>query len=563
MKKNLYSTFLFAVFFCSSVLAQDNRVWATYYGGSGNENGISVATDASGNIYMAGTTGSINGIASNGFQNFFGGGNVDSYLAKFNASGSLLWATYYGGPGNEMTLLGGKIGIATDASGNVYLAGLTTSTSGIASGGFQNTIGGGVDAYLVKFDSSGNRMWGTYYGGTGVDYGYNVATDLSGNVYLTGVTGNAAGIASGGFQNTLGGLTDAFLVKFDAAGNRLWATYYGGTESDQGFSIVTDVSGNVYLAGAAASLSGIASAGFQNTFGGGSNDAFLVKFDSAGARIWATYYGGAGDEMMTFSSDIDIAVDASGVFLCGLSTSTSGIASGGFQNTFGGGAYDAFLVKFTNTGIRVWGTYYGGLGGDKGYAVTTDGAGNTYLSGHTTSDAAIASGGFQNIYGTNEDAFLVKFTTEGLRECATYYGGDDFDVSDGIAVDNDGNVYIPGNTASQYNIAANGFQNFFGGGQSDAFLVKFTSCATTGVNALEPYTSINIYPNPVKDKLNIKVNHSESLEIILYDITLRKVAEQKFNRATSLNTDQLVKGIYIYEVRNSTDLLQQGKIVKE
>jgi len=519
MKKIFYSTLFLAVLISSVSIAQDTRLLATYYGGTGNENGLTVATDAFGNVFMAGITGSL-GMAAGGFQNTFGGGNVDAYLVKFNASGARLWATYYGGSGDEMAFFGGKIGIATDASGNVYLAGLTNSTSGISSAGaFQETSGGGVDAYLVKFDSSGARLWATFYGGADVDYGYDVATDAWGNAYLTGYTGSTSGIASGGFQNTIGGLGDAYLVKFDPAGNRIWGTYYGGAGDDRGYSVTTDVSGNVYLTGATYSTSGIASGGFQNSYGGGDFDAFLVKFDSSGSRLWATYYGGLGEEMLLFAGDVDVATDASGnIYLAGLTNSTSAIASAGsFQETSGGGV-DGFLVKFDSSGARLWATYYGGTDEDKVYSVTSDAGGDVYMAGHTLSASDISSGGFQDTYGGNEDAFLVKFNTDGSRECATYYGGNDFDSGEGLAIDNAGNVYTSGNTATTTGMASGGFQNFFGGGSSDAYLVKFTSCAgATQVEDVISGSFITVYPNPTQGEFEVKY-YSGKKSLVIFEL---------------------------------------------
>ncbi|HLG02960.1 MAG TPA: hypothetical protein VI731_05155, partial [Bacteroidia bacterium] len=154
----------FSLFISLKLLAQDGRIWATYYGASAQEGGFTVTTDPAGNVYMAGITASQSGMASGGFQNTFGGGNVDAYLVKFDSSGARLWATYYGGAGDEMSFFGGKMGVAADDSGNVYLAGLTNSTTGIAANGFQNTIGGTVNAYLAKFGPAGNRIWATYYG---------------------------------------------------------------------------------------------------------------------------------------------------------------------------------------------------------------------------------------------------------------------------------------------------------------------------------------------------------------------------------------------------------------
>jgi hypothetical protein len=205
-------------------------VWATYYGGTKDENAWECATDAAGNIYLAGVTTSTTGIAAAGYQNTYGGGILpDAFLVKFNSSGVRQWATYYGGIGREY-----GYGCATDGPGNVYLAGITTSSAGIASGGHQNTStvlnpnSAAADAFLVKFDSGGARLWATYYGDKGDESTFDCATDASGNIYLAGTTGSTVGIASGGYQNSSAGNGDGYLVKFDGNGVRQWGTYYGG-----------------------------------------------------------------------------------------------------------------------------------------------------------------------------------------------------------------------------------------------------------------------------------------------------------------------------------------------
>src|SRR5690606_25190908 len=138
----------------------------------------------------------------------------------------------------------------TDVTGNVYLAGFATSSTGIASGWHQNTIAGplpgGMDAYLVKFNATGIRQWWTYYGGNGsIDGGYSCATDAAGNVYLAGITNSSVGISLAGYKNTFGGNRDAFLVKFNGLGVRQWGTYFGnsgvnGSGDDLGLAICAD-----------------------------------------------------------------------------------------------------------------------------------------------------------------------------------------------------------------------------------------------------------------------------------------------------------------------------------
>ena len=446
--------------------------WASYYGGNDDDYGSFSATDDDGNVYFAGYTNSTNAIAASGHQNS-SLGRTDAFLVKFNESGTRQWATYYGG-----TNLDYGMSCATDDFGYVYLAGRTLSSTLISSGGHQNTRGGGADAFLVKFNESGTRQWATYYGGSSTDNGYSCVTDGSGNVYLAGETQSTSAIASGGHQNSLGGGWDGFLVKFDSSGTRQWATYYGGSNADNGFSCAVDGNDYVYLAGETRSSSSIASSGHQNSFGG-SLDAFLVQFDESGSIQWATYYGGSGSDI-----GYSCVTDASdNVYLTGSTNSASAIASGGHQNTKGTGT-DAFLVQFDASGSVQWATYYGGNNTDIAYSCATDGSENVYISGYTLSTNAIASAGYQNSLGGNEDAFLAKFDLSGTRLWASYYGGTGSDYAQSCATYGPRFVYIVGNTNSSTAIAANGHQNTKGSG-IDAFIAKFEDCITPSPDHIE------------------------------------------------------------------------------
>jgi len=424
--------------------------WATYFGGSDYENGNSVAFDVFGNVYLAGSTVSTSGITFNGHQNSHGGGYLDAFLVKFNSNGVLQWATYYGGNESDHSY-----SLSVDAIGNVYLAGTTGSTSGIASNGHKNSFGGGQsDAFLVKFNANGQRQWATYYGSSGDELGYSTAVDSDGNVYLAGATQSTSGIASGGYQNTYGGSSyDAFLVKFNANGQRQWATYYGENRSEMGRSVAVDVSRNVYLAGVA----------------GG--DAFIVKFNRNGSRQWGAIYGGNGNNDQALSITTD---DLGNVYLAGVTDSSSGIAEGGHQNIYGGGDWDVFLVKFNTSGARQWATYYGGVGSEWGNSVAVDLSGNVYLSGGTSSTSGIASSDYQDTYGGGGDAFLAKFSSNGERLWAKYYGSGSNEEGSSVSVDFFGSIYLAGSTTSESGIATGGHQNTYGGGW-DAFLVKFIS----------------------------------------------------------------------------------------
>ncbi|TVR40324.1 MAG: hypothetical protein EA392_04150, partial [Cryomorphaceae bacterium] len=501
------------------------RIWATYYGGGGFENGYATDVDNEDNVYLSGRTSSSNNIASGGHQETIGGFE-SAFLVKFNSSGVRLWGTYYGGSNDD-----GVWECATDGNNNVYVAGWTYSSDNIASGGHQNTLGGDADAMLVKFNSAGILQWATYYGGTGQDFAVGCAVANDGSVYMTGETNSADNIASGGHQNSFGGATDAFLVKFNAMGVRQWGTYYGGSGEEQGMGCGTDALGNVYLTGFTGSTSAISDGGHQNTYGGGSEDAFLVKFSASGARQWGTYYGGVGTDR-----GVNVAIDNDqNVFMAGASTTFSGLASGGHQNV-NNGSWDALLVKFDPMGVRQWATYYGGSGDDQASSCAIDGLGNIYFSGWSSSNTDIAFGGFQNSNNGGYDGILVKFTNSGVLDWATYYGGEDWDFGHSCSVDSEDNVYLVGNTPATSGIASGGHQNVFGGGLNDAFLVKFEGSESPPAPCI--YSLVNGFATAPTDDVPVVAatcaNTGGYIEINSV------VSGESYEFASSITTDWLV-----------------------
>jgi len=465
--------------YSGTLVIDPTLAWATYFGGSAFDVGWSLATDGPGNVYMSGATSSTSAIATTGAYQTTFGGVEDAFLAKFNSTGSLVWATYYGGTGAD----GGEA-VAADGSGNnVYMAGFTSSTSGIATpGAYHATYGGGMmDAFLAKFTSTGSLVWATYYGGSNQDAGVGVASDASGTIYMAGYTSSTSGIATPGAYQTsfAGGTEDAFLAKFSSTGSLLWSTYYGGNGDDLGYKTASDGTGNVYITGNTSSLSSIATPGaYQATYGGGSADGFLAKFNSTGSLLWATYYGGSGGD-----DAAGVATDGSGnVCITGGAGSSSAIASpGAYQATYGGMS-DAYIAKFDSSGARLWATYYGGSNVDNGLAITTDDTGNIYINGETRSTSAIATpGAYQPALGGGYDAYVAKFNGSGAMQWASYYGGTIDEVGYGIAADGTGNVYICGQTQSTSAITTTGaYQTTYGGGGADGFLAKFGPATTYG-----------------------------------------------------------------------------------
>ena len=530
---------------------------------NGEDRGSSCITDAAGNVYMVGFTSSNSDIATTGAHQTvhaggpitFGTGGYDAFLVKFNSSGVRQWATYYGGSENDK-----GISCALDASGNVYMIGSTSSASGIATAGAHETTVN--DGFLVKFNSSGVRQWGTYIEGTS-----NACnTDASGNIYIVGLTNSTSGIATAGaHQTVMSGSGDAFLVKFNSSGVKQWGTYFGGPYTlasgmETGLSCATDALGNVYMTGHTPSTSGIATAGAHQTiYGGSSTDAFLVKFNSSGVVQWGTYYGGEGVDI-----GYSCATDASGnVYMAGdaqqQNLPASGISTiGAHQSAYGGGYSDGFLVKFDSNGLRQWGTYYGGSLLDVSFSCATDASGNLYMSGNTQSNSGIATTGAHQT--TINDAFLVCFNSSGVRQSGTYYGG----IKNVCTTDASGNVYMTGYTQSNSGIATTGAHQAVNGnsGYSDAFLVKFNGISL-GINETVNEKSFTVYPNPTQSIVNVKADTKLIGAVYnTYDNTGKVVLSGKINTEnTSVDLEKLAAGIYLFSI--GENVKQTFKVIKE
>ena len=464
------------------------RLWGTYYGGDQPDVGWGIACDASANVYQAGyavTQGGTVIATAGAHQVIHGNGYENAFLAKFNTNGVRQWATYYGGSVRDLGMF-----CSVDQNNDVYMSGHTLSNNpGVIAtpGSHQQNAGGDWDGYLVKFNSSGVRQWGTYYGGPTIEFGVSCAAakDGSGDVYLCGKTQQTGGtvIATpGSFQSAFGGQEDAYLVKFNSSGVRQWGTYYGLEGTDQGNHVATDAQGYIYLLGNTSSTAGIATPGAFQTNYVFDFDAYIAKFNNSGIRQWGTYYGGNGDDRAHgFARD-----PVSGALYIGGRTSSTGSIStdGSHQPNFAGGNWDGFLVKLNSTGsIRDWGTYYGGSAEDLIFSCAISSLGYPYIVGYAgaTSTSLASVGSHQAAHGGGLfDAVIAQFNTVGGRIWASYYGGSGYDVGQCSATDNNSNIYI-GGLADDAPVGvistAGSHQSAYGGGGTDAFLVKFYDCA--------------------------------------------------------------------------------------
>lgn len=257
-------------------------------------------------------------------------------------------------------------------------------------------------------------LWSTFYGGDGLDSFKGMAIDKDGNIIVVGYSSssNFPVQAPGGPGVTVNtGNGDITVVKFSNAGVRLWATTYGGSKADQAGGVAADTAGNIFVIGLTVSLNfpvynpggGAFFQGTKKAGGTYESDACIMKLDKNGMRMWATYYGGTADEGIDGEKTIgpsttilynqtpcDITTDRAGnVYVTGMTASTDFpvFDPGGvfFQGVYGGGLFDPYILKFSNNGVRKWATYYGGNGEDAGSGIIVDTSGNIFVVGYTAS----------------------------------------------------------------------------------------------------------------------------------------------------------------------------------
>ena len=479
---------------------------SSYLGGNADESAYGIAVDSIGSVYVTGRTSSTNFPTTLGAYSTTKGGDTDTFVTKLNATGTaLVWSTYLGGNADDY-----PYDIAVDSAGNAYVTGGTSSHESPPPRPAPTRAhygGGAYDAFVAKLNATGTGLiYSTYLGGNAYDLGYGIAVDASGHAYVTGWTTSANfPTTPGAYQVASFNAYDVFVSKLDAAGTALiFSTYIGGSDKQATFGqdIALDAVGNAYVTG------GTYSANFPTTPGacrgtyGGLGDAFLAKLNAAGTTlVYSTYLGGSN-----FDTGSGIAVDSAGnAYVTGSTLSTNFPTTlGAYQGTYAGGVYDAFVAKLNAAGTAlVYGTYLGGSNKDTGAGIAVDSAGNSYVSGSTSSaNFPTTPGAYQGTYGgAASDAFVAEFNAAGAALVyGTYLGGSNDDKASGIAVDSTGNSYVSGSTSSTNFPTAPGAYQANCGGNSDAFVVQFQSVATPSVTSIWPLlgpasggTTVTIY----------------------------------------------------------------------
>lgn len=310
-----------------------------------------------------------------------------------------------------------------------------------------------VNAFAQTPTPTPTWQWGKRpSGGTSSDFGQNICTDVNGNVFLTGYFSSPTiSFGSTTLTNASSTGTDFFIAKYDASGNVLWTQRSGGTSSDYGYGVSTDVNGNVYVTGYFLSSSITFGSITLTNVNGGNGAFFVVKYDSSGIVQWAK---GAVGAVYNYSDSQGISVDNNGnVIIIGPFTgSTITFGSYTLTNINSNATADIFVVKYDAMGNVLWAKSAGGSNYDFGYGVCSNSNGDIYVTGQFTS-SSIAFGNTtltnaNTSVNNSADVFVTKYDTFGNVIWAQSSGGTGNETGYSIHADTVGNVLVTGRFAS-------------------------------------------------------------------------------------------------------------------
>ncbi|MFK7783550.1 MAG: SBBP repeat-containing protein [Crocinitomicaceae bacterium] len=487
-KKDYFLMFL--LFLCGNVAYSQTFQFAKNLGGIDDETCLSIAVDASGNVY---STGWFEGTAD-----FDPGPNTfdltasafkSIYVSKLDPNGNFIWALDFG---HDYTNEG--FSIKTDNNGNVYIAGQFQDTTDFDPGpSVYNLVPNGWSgAFILKLDSNGNFIWAKDCGGSNSNAGNSLTIDQNGNVYLIGEFGGTGDFDPGSsvYNLTAQGIEDAFILKLDALGNFIWAKQIGQTSYTTGESICTDGSGNVLVTGTFSSTVDFdPGPGVFNLTSLGSTDVYVLKLDSTGNFIWAKSYGSQGTYVVSKSMDADTTGN---VYVTGTFNGTVDFDPGPVtENLVSTGNQDAYAIKLDTSGNYVWAINMGGTSTDLGSAIKVQPSGDVYIAGSFYQSADLdPSPAFYNLTSPSQsdyNMFVSKVDNDGNFEWAKNLYANYTIFGNTITLDAADNIYIGGRfyTSADFDPGPTAYTVNSNGGY-DAYIVKFKECGN-------PHSTVNAF----------------------------------------------------------------------
>jgi hypothetical protein len=446
-------------------------LYSTFLGGSGDDHGAAIAVDGAGNACVTGYTYSGGFPTTAGAHDTGHNGESDVFVSVLDPTlGSLLYSTFLGGSSYDYGLA-----IALDGTGNAYVAGRTESSGfPITAGAYDTSYNGSSDVFVSVLDPTlSSLLYATFLGGSGEDYGAEIALDGAGNAHLRGFTYSSSfPTTAGAYDTSHNGATDVFVSVLDPSlSSLLQSTFLGGSSGEYGGAIALDGAGNAYVTGYTDSSNFPTTAGAYDTSHHGESDVFVSVLDPTLSNLLYSTFLGRSDEEVGLA----IALDGAGnAYLTGWTGSSDfPTTAGAYDTGFDGGFDDVFVSVLDPTlSNLLYSTFLGGSSGDYGYGIALDGAGNAYVAGDTYSSGfPTTARAHDGSYNGDRDVFVSVLdpTLSNLLH-STFLGGSTREYGTTITLDGAGNAYVTGHTlSSNFPTTAGAYDGYYSG-SDDAFV---------------------------------------------------------------------------------------------
>jgi hypothetical protein len=393
----------------------------------------------------------------------------------------LVYSTFIGGSQADESK-----SIKIDGSGNAYITGNTGSTDYPTTTGAYDISSSAAspyylyDVFITKLNASGSALiYSTFIGGNDYDWVYSIATDNSGNTFITGNTKSADyPTTSGAYDKTYNGTgqfgEDVIVTKLNSTGSVLsYSTFIGGSGQDIGYSLAIDGIGNAFITGITNSSNFPTTTGAYNVSFNGNGEIFVIKLNITGsACVYSTF--------INDGQASSIVVDGSGNAYIAGSTGFFNFptTTGAYDVSFNGND-DVFVTKLNATGSAlVYSTFIGGSDNDGCNSMAIDGSGNAFLTGFTDSHDFPTTAGAYDV--SFRGAFITKLNASGSALVySTFLGGSKANFTNSIVIDGSGNAFVTGYTnSSDYPITIGTYDKSYNGGNCDVFLSKLNNSGT-------------------------------------------------------------------------------------
>ncbi|HUQ93522.1 MAG TPA: SBBP repeat-containing protein [Bryobacteraceae bacterium] len=399
--------------FVTKLYPNGGHIYATYIGGSQNDQGAAIAHDSEGYVFITGSTFSPDFPLSGAFQQTYGG-NGDAFVVKLNTEGSnLAFSSYLGGSAADR----GE-GIASDALGYATAVGYTASSNLPVRNARQASFGGVEDMFLFKLHANSSVLYSTYFGGAGAERAQAIALDAGGDAYVAGQA-NCASLPTTALIGAVEGI-DAFVLKWRGAGDgAAYLSCIGGNNIDSASGIAVDAAGSAYVTGYTSSSNFPVALAFQSSYAGTQNgslgDAFLLKLNPAGSALaYSSFLGGSRDDWGQ-----SVALDSFGsAFVAGITYSANFPTPAGTP-ALTAGVRSGFLARVSPSGAALQQTFFlEGINEEDRYATALDPKGGVYIVGGAAAGIKIprpSSPPLRAFVGPVSDALVAKLSTARLQ----------------------------------------------------------------------------------------------------------------------------------------------------